>query len=1229
MKQPNKSVLLKFENTARVADAGYHLQALCQDPYRPCFYIDSPADLMCSATWIERDDHNQGSIQAGPGGPLFEFLKKHKDDGSRPVLIVNFNHFSAADIVRFNALLDDKPNADGIPLPASATVVGLINPNERGAYTGLDFTSRFAKRHDFPERLTAQLDIPKLATPEERLPKAALLSQAINLYSNSNWEERLLGRWILKGQQLTFVEGELITAIKAGKTHIDIKNGPWGDQKFLRFWQAATLTRQFQCTGRTYDLPEGFVLTQTNSLQFKDVTEHLVIAEALSAAKPVYVLNPSTFSKFFNQYRCNNAEQAIYQDSGYLEANAEKTIAVYLSHALSEAAWSELLDSCTKQNVRLQLTLAPGVRLPAVLGLKLAVKPIPDPTPWPTESADPMPLASAIYIESSDADIAQAHLKADVIIDVSELEPANLLINIDGKLDIKTLRFKFNEKPGALLHALEQGQTVILKGQFSPQMQHYLSEELIKRQQKPSIGQLILVSDKPALFPNLPALKHTPTVAEKQALLETTFRKKFVAGLTESQINKQSLAELNAIIRYQSAHPESSDLKQTWLGMETLPKRVEPAAQKIDLKHAKAITDAFNQHRQKAVLQGLTIAPFVFLAGMTGVGKTTFIKEIWKLAHPNMHFGESELGAWAKDRRPGIKTLFIDEANLSARQWRVFEGLFNKPPGIMVDNEYVPLTPEHKVIFAGNPVSYGGGRHLPDLFKRHGGSIIFEPMPPEYIYHEMLAPVFNGTGFSTNEHEAASLKILNIAAYLTQLSHDDVLISTRELTMVALLAVNYCKDNPKTTLVDATAYYAYTIGLSLVPEASRAQFDKAYFAPPLPPSASQVLPNDFTITASNQKAFEALTHVLNLRETRRHQKGNKTQQSGGLGGLILEGDPGIGKSELVIAALTARHYQEGHDFYIIPPSMALEAKKELLLKAYSQGAIVIINEINSSSMMERFLNDLLMGEPPPGVELGKIRPGFTVIGPQNPSAMAGRARASKALQHRMQTIIMPSYKPHEMAHILSQKGLPENIAEDMTTEYHLIIKEALRNNRPPPLCFRDLIKRAEWEMSANRSVSASVNPSLAEMDWDTLINNPWSHPDNALVTNKAHALLTIYKEAPPLYQKVIATKLHELATDKKHAQPEAWLALAIVAFLEMEDDGIINCLNTLRTTQATGAPLEFFAARARREHDKVCKALLSGTELKRDVRGINAFITAYAEYIQTMLKIEKLRPDVV
>ncbi|MDF1827456.1 MAG: AAA family ATPase [Legionellaceae bacterium] len=198
---------------------------------------------------------------------------------------------------------------------------------------------------------------------------------------------------------------------------------------------------------------------------------------------------------------------------------------------------------------------------------------------------------------------------------------------------------------------------------------------------------------------------------------------------------------------------------------------------------------------------------------------------------------------------------------------------------------------------------------------------------------------------------------------------------------------------------------------------------------------------------------------------------NTQQKSGGLGGIIIEGAPGIGKSELVIHELISRGYTEEHDFtnpstaedpfYRMPVSMPLQEKEALLIKAFDEGAVVIIDEMNSSPMMERLLNDLLMGKNPRAIEGRVAKPGFMVIGTQNPVSMAGRRVASTALQRRMMTTELPEYHPDEIKTILLAKGVPNQEAEGMVEAYESNRAYAIKNNLSPVPNFRHVIDLAE------------------------------------------------------------------------------------------------------------------------------------------------------------------------
>jgi hypothetical protein len=120
---------------------------------------------------------------------------------------------------------------------------------------------------------------------------------------------------------------------------------------------------------------------------------------------------------------------------------------------------------------------------------------------------------------------------------------------------------------------------------------------------------------------------------------------------------------------------------------------------------------------------------------------------------------------------------------------------------------------------------------------------------------------------------------------------------------------------------------------------------------------------------------------------------------------------------------------------------------------------VIIDEINSSPMMERLLNDLLMGKTPEGKRPEK--PGFMLIGTQNPVTMAGRREQSVALSRRLIKAVLPNYTAEEMTLILVNKGLTEDLSLRLIKLYEQNRREAQLKNRTPWPTFRDLLRVAE------------------------------------------------------------------------------------------------------------------------------------------------------------------------
>ncbi len=290
--------------------------------------------------------------------------------------------------------------------------------------------------------------------------------------------------------------------------------------------------------------------------------------------------------------------------------------------------------------------------------------------------------------------------------------------------------------------------------------------------------------------------------------------------------------------------------------------------------------------------------------------------------------------------------------------------------------------------------------------------------------------------------------------------------------MIALLTLARCcdddKDIPDTQQV--AAHFAYQLTHALVPAQHKKDFERRF--KPSKTLAPQSTPNssDFLLTPSHQQAYALLDDCLSLRE-KRPEALHRIQRSGGLGGMVLEGSPGNGKSELVLQALRTRGYQEiplrrtedtydnPRSFYRIPVSLADSEKEACLIHAFHQGAVVVIDEINSAPRMERLLNALLMGKTPEGRPAEK--PGFMVIATQNPITRAGRRAASPALARRFITKVIADYSDEEKQHILQHKGLTPNEANVLVTAYNKQATFAQKHQLSPEPTFRDVLKTAK------------------------------------------------------------------------------------------------------------------------------------------------------------------------
>jgi hypothetical protein len=1049
-----KTRLIELPSNQALIGFRHQLDIYCQNIKKPIFYVHSPDDLICSSPCMTLGNDAIGVVEPGPTGPLHRFLSTHKEG----VVLVNYSHFSPEDLVRFNSLLDAVRIADGTNVPEKMVVIGLFNKQSE-LNPGSDFYSRFdvvAPCYIVEETLVQS--IPSFFN--QPLEPNGLL---INLYHSLDWKSQLLGQWIPNNGCWHYKKGRLHELLEQDPqpASLTLYNGLWDDPDFCHFWQETQLRGEIETPTGVLKWPSSLTLTQADGYDWNQYRQYANACKTMPLSYEI--LNPSTYSDFFGRYHVKNSH--LEATPGFIAAASNQNLAelsVYVTHVLNEDQWAKLLHHAQESNVQLQLYCAPGVVLPKELQLDHEVKQ-PDLLNFLSGEA----VENKVVIESTDIDvtISQCLMKKpqSLVIDISELRPSELISRIDPTMpDEKepSTYFSFQQRDCVLTQALAKGQHIVLHGYFSAELAESLAPLMMKHPEN-----LTLISEDTSLFSYVsPRHQHTVHPKEKIALLE-----KALGTIPDPLIpfikRNDAFSTLMTRGRWLQRHPDG-DSQQAWIGLRTIEQQQnDPGV--LNASTWKPCADALMSVRKNTVNEVLTMEPYVFLSGLSGVGKSTFVTNELCTDMDFLYHGQEALLAWALDKtNDRRKLLFLDEANLSPSQWSCFEGLYCTPPHIIIKGQYYELEKDHKVIFSGNPLSYGDDRQLAPFFVRHGNSVLFNVLPSEVLYEKVLSPVFSHTPL--NEKSALiSEPILSVYRFLCLVSKDDVLISPRELQMMALCIVSHCKHHSEAQPEEVAKYIAFHLAKNLVPKEHQELFKQQHGPHKDLTISLSDFPsnNDYLMTPSRREIHDWLDTFLNIRDDRLSATSDSLRY-GGLGGLIFEGEPGIGKSEMVSAYLVARGYKEAHDyknpandqksFYRMPVSMSLDGKEWLLRKAFDEAAVVIVDEINSSPMMERLLNALLMGSTPEGTRPN--HPGFMMVGTQNPASMAGRRLMSTALQRRMLSLSVPSYSPQEMLDIVMAKGLDFEYANLLVQTYQEQRDFAERNHLTPAPTFRDVLR---------------------------------------------------------------------------------------------------------------------------------------------------------------------------
>lgn len=757
---------------------------------------------------------------------------------------------------------------------------------------------------------------------------------------------------------------------------------------------------------------------------------------------------------------------------------SSKSITALLTQELDEGQWARLLDECKKYETQLNVLRLDGVGVP--MALEPYVK-----TYNPQKSFN--------MIQTVDIESCAAQFR-NLVIDVTDLSPQDLFGYTQIEFNHSQIAPQLEYKPSWLIEKLKQGTQIILKGHLSKRMAEYICHEILINEELSR--NLCIITDFNSPLQGIPCQ---------------------IKDYSSEKMNKNT--QLDHLIN------------------------IQPILQFRELsKDTKQSAEKFQKERKIMIEKALSHQNFVIVTGLSGCGKTTFIK---KTFYPLI--GEKDILKWIQNKNyPNY--LFFDEANLTANNWMMFAGLMQQPPHIVYKGQYYELSPHHKVIFAINPLSYGDERNLPKLFEINPNLVVFDPIPADALYEEILKPLLENTVLESQSREIAEV-IFDIYRTVLSYSNTKILISPRECQSMVLLTLAKYQEIHSLNPQKLAKFYAFSIAQNCVPEHYRKTFTEKFQCQP--PFVMENHLTDYVITSSRKPVVSYLNDLMSLRAFRQSKKDlNIAQLTGGLGGLIIEGEPGIGKSEALLLVLTqyyhlkkanSQNQQQENVFYYIPTNISISERKALLLEAFHKGAVVIIDEINSGPMLESFLNALLMGYTPEG-ELAH-QPGFTVLATQNPVTRSGRRKQSEAMLRRIMKFNLEELSKSEMLDILRRKGIDELNAHYLICIFLDSKAYAQKNHLRPQPNFRDFMRLVEtilsrtdlpvdlsknnwtWNIFSsqlNECITQHLSNDFIELFIEQVIINPNSNiNDNRLITHDFFQLAKLGN------QKILNIYLHK------------------------------------------------------------------------------------------------------
>ncbi|MBL6784960.1 MAG: AAA family ATPase [Rickettsiales bacterium] len=924
------------------------------------FYIDNPDQLDFTRSRLKIADNSSVSLTEESD---LEFFLRSPEHGNG-ALVINWSAFSNQQKVALNTLLDREATLAGHKLSQDLKIISLDNARSEDP--------SFASRHNvsYKSLLSPQVrDHDKYEGLPEHKALAFKASQAettqIDLMGLSDWRLALFGKILLEGESMVWHHSSFVDAVRTNASNFEISNLSEEAAKELNYEvKQAKAKGFFAYHGHRIKLPDDFdVKVTSKNFDFSKFNAISVRKNCkYEQAEGTVIINTHIFDQLLHKHQIKDGQ---YQEiPGLLEVNNSGSLSLFVTSELTEAQYYCMLNEAKRFNVKLKLLLAPYISLPSKIKTD-----------------------NQVLLKASDGRGSELSGKSKIIVtnDLSSygVQRDEQFIDIEDfgfEALISSITYKasqegfseFDQHISKFIEGLQKGEKFVLRGEFTDAMLNILA----------------------------------PFIAESGENLTIVVED----------------MDLSAkVIRYPRLDWLSDRLEFRYKELETkqeVIKRIEVEDKSFELADSEAKAKRFIETRKELVLDALAASNMLLLEGHSGVGKSSLMKEFEEHDHDkiSVHRELNSFVQWAEDKSEGkTKILFIDESNIEDKHFTLFNGLKSVgAKSIFYNGKFYNLTENHKVVFACNPIEYGGGRFEQKLFNKGDIPIIeFRDFPASYIYEKILKRPIYCQRMSIRLDESRFKEICRplIEEYkkYQELSGDTV----RELQEQVL----------------GELLIAFKVEL-----------------------AGDLKGSNFITTSATKAVEKELYDAINIRVKQRSGVFNGV--ASGLNGVLLEGGAGVGKSEMIKEMLKANNirpkgYLGGHCYYKIEADMPLLEKRALIIKAFEEGNIVWIDEINSclDDGLEKLLNSVLIGiHPDTGERSAKA--GFMLLASCNSAGLEGRSIISPALRHRMS---MPKlqelvdYKIEDFEQIIKHWYRHDEIDEVKALQLGRAFKEMISN----------------------------------------------------------------------------------------------------------------------------------------------------------------------------------------